>query len=154
MADYTFLVNDIKEACENEGTEFLDYIPKMVNRAEERLTKDLDDYGLVSYTSVAVGDRIVTLPTGTRIVKNINITANGTRINLLQRTDEFINDYWPVIASTGEPKYYAPRNNSTVLIAPTPSSAFDGSVAPINCLFLDTAFSPSNIITTIGPEDR
>ena len=87
MADYTFLVNDIKEACENEGTEFLDYIPKMVNRAEERLTKDLDDYGLVSYTSVAVGSRIVTLPTGTRIVKNINITANGTRINLLQRTD-------------------------------------------------------------------
>ena len=75
MADYTFLVNDIKEACENEGTEFLDYIPKMVNRAEERLTKDLDDYGLVSYTSVAVGSRIVTLPTGTRIVKNINITA-------------------------------------------------------------------------------
>ena len=68
MADYTFLVNDIKEACENEGTEFLDYIPKMVNRAEERLTKDLDDYGLVSYTSVAVGDRIVTLPNETGTV--------------------------------------------------------------------------------------
>ena len=150
MADYTFLVNDIKEACENEGTEFLDYIPKMVNRAEERLTKDLDDYGLVSYTSVAVGSRIVTLPTGTRIVKNINITANGTRINLLQRTDEFINDYWPVIASTGEPKYYAPRNNSTVLIAPTPSSAFDGEVVHVSRPTTLTSADPTTYFSDLA----
>ena len=54
MADYTYLVNDIIQAAENEGTEFIDYVPKMVNRAEERLTRDLDDYGLVTYTSVAV----------------------------------------------------------------------------------------------------
>tara|TARA_R100000963_G_C4641193_1_gene104823 strand:+ start:907 stop:1557 length:651 start_codon:yes stop_codon:yes gene_type:complete len=149
MADYTYLVNDIKEACENEGTEFLDYIPKMVNRAEERLTKDLDDYGLVSYTSVAVGSRIVTLPTGTRIVKNINITSNSTKINLLQRTDEFINDYWPVIASTGEPKYYAPRNNSTVLIAPTPSSAFDGEVVHVSKPTALTSAEPTNYFSEL-----
>lgn len=85
MADYTFLVNDIIDACENEGAEFLAYVPNMVNRAEERLTKDLDDYGLVTYTSVAVDARIVTLPVGTRIVKNINITSNGSKINLLQK---------------------------------------------------------------------
>ena len=97
MVDYTYLVNDIIQASENEGTEFVNYIPNMVNRAEERLTKDLDDYGLVSYTSVAVssGNNILTLPTGTRVVKNINIVSNSTKINLLQRTDEYINDYWP-----------------------------------------------------------
>ena len=102
MANYTYLVNDIINACENDGTEFLDYVPNMVNRAEERLTKDLDDYGLVTYTSVAVslGNNILTLPTGTRIVKNINIVSDSTKINLLQRTDEYINDYWPVSAST------------------------------------------------------
>ena len=134
MANYTFLVNDIINACENDGTEFLDYIPNMVNRAEERLTKDLDDYGLVSYTSVAVssGNNIVTLPTGTRIVKNINIVSDSTKINLLQRTDEYINDYWPVSASTAEPRYYAPRNNSTVLIAPTPASTHNGQVVHIS----------------------
>ena len=54
MANYTFLVEDIIGATENDGTEFLNYIPKIVNRAEERLTNDLDDYGLVAYTSVAI----------------------------------------------------------------------------------------------------
>lgn len=144
MADYTFLVNDIIDACENEGAEFLAYVPNMVNRAEERLTKDLDDYGLVTYTSVAVGARIVTLPVGTRIVKNINITSNGSKINLLQRTDEFINDYWPVIASTSEPKYYAPRDNTTVLIAPTPSSSFDGEVVHVSKPVALTSATPTN----------
>ena len=109
MANYTYLVNELIAATENDSTEFLNFIPNMTNRAEERLVKDLDDYGLVSYTSVAVstGQNKITLPTGTRIVKNFNLVSNGTKINLLMRTDEYINDYWPVSASTGEPIYYS-----------------------------------------------
>jgi len=134
MANYTFLTEDIIGATENDGTEFLAYIPKMVNRAEERMTRDLDDYGLVTYTSVAVsaGNNIITLPVGTRIIKNFNIQSNGTRIHLLQRTDEYIKDYWPVSASTGTPAYYGRRNNTTVLIAPTPVSTYDGEIAYVS----------------------
>ena len=134
MANYTYLVSDIIAAAEDDSTEFYNYIPNMVNRAEERLTKDLDDYGLVTYTSVAVSasNNKVTLPSGTRIVKNVNITSDGSKINLLQRTDEFINDYWPVSASTSEPKYYARRNNTTILIAPTPASTVNGEIVHIN----------------------
>jgi hypothetical protein len=134
MGNYTYLVGDIIAAAEDDSTEFYNYIPNMVNRAEERLTKDLDDYGLVTYTSVAVsaGNNKVTLPSGTRIVKNVNITSNSSKINLLQRTDEFINDYWPVSASTSEPKYYARRNNTTILIAPTPASTVNGEIVHVN----------------------
>ena len=106
MANYTYLVNDILETTENGSSEFLSSVPKMVNKAELRLTKDLDDYGLVSYTSVAVssGKNIVNLPEGTRILKNFNIVSGGTKINLLQRTDEFINDYHPIV--TGKQYFY------------------------------------------------
>ena len=146
MANYTYLVDDISQATENDGTEFLNYIPKMVNRAEERLTRDLDDYGLVTYTSVAVSSGVnqVTLPSGTRIVKNLNIVANGTRINLLQRTDEYLRDYWPVSASTGTPEYYARRNNTTVLLAPTPVSTFDGEVVHISRPTTLASATPNN----------
>ena len=149
MANYTYLVNDILEAAENDSTEFLNYIPKMIYRTEERLTRDLDDYGLVAYTSVAMaaGNNQVTLPSGTRIIKNINITANSTKINLLQRTDEYINDYWNVSASTGTPQYYARRNNVTVLIAPTPVSTFNGEVVHISRPTTLTSATNTNYFT-------
>tara|TARA_B110000285_G_scaffold235371_1_gene316674 strand:+ start:3297 stop:3950 length:654 start_codon:yes stop_codon:yes gene_type:complete len=149
MANYTYLVNDILEAAENDSTEFLNYIPKMIYRTEERLTRDLDDYGLVAYTSVAMtaGNNQVTLPSGTRIIKNINITANSTKINLLQRTDEYINDYWNVSASTGTPQYYARRNNVTVLIAPTPVSTFNGEVVHISRPTTLTSTTNTNYFT-------
>lgn len=130
MANYTYLVNDIIEATENDGSEFIAAIPKMVNRVEERLTKTLDDYGLVTATSVALsaGKNTFTLPTGTLIIKNIHLKDNGTKISLLQRTDEFINDYWPVSASTGTPKYYARKTNTDILFAPTASATYGGSI--------------------------
>jgi len=134
MANYTYLVNDIIETTENDNSDNTSAIPKFVNRAELRLTKDLDDYGLVTYTSVAVssGKNIINLPSGTRILKNFNINNAGTKINLLQRTDEFLNDYWNVSASTGTPQYYARRDNTTVLIAPTAVSTVDGIIVHIS----------------------
>ena len=130
MANYTYLVNDIIEASENDGTEFVAYIPKMVNRVEDRMIKALDDYGLVTATSVALsaGKNIFELPTGTKVIKNIHLKDAGTKIALLQRTDEFINDYWPVSASTGTPKYYARKTNSQILFAPTASATYGGSI--------------------------
>jgi hypothetical protein len=146
MANYTYLVNDIIETTENDGTEFVNHIPKLVNRAEERLTKALDDYGLVTVTSITLsaGTNDYTLPTGTRLVKNINITNNGTKINLLQRTDEFINDYWPVSASTGTPKYYAKRTNTQVRFAPTASADYSGELVYITRPTTLTSATDSN----------
>ena len=146
MANYTYLVNDIIESTENDNSDFASAIPKMVNKAELRLTTSLDDYGLVTYTSVAVasGNNKVTLPAGTRIIKNVNINNGGTRINLVQRTDEFINDYWSVSASTGTPEYYARRDNTTILIAPTPVSTVDGIVAHISRPTALASATPNN----------
>lgn len=146
MANYTYLVNDLIESTENDNSDFETAIPRMVNKAELRLTTDLDDYGLVTYTSVAVssGKNIITLPAGTRIVKNVNINNAGTKINLVQRTDEFINDYWSVSASTGTPEYYARRDNTTILIAPTAVSTVDGIVAHISRPVTLASATPTN----------
>jgi hypothetical protein len=119
MANYTYLVNDIIGATENDGSEFVAYIPQMVNRVEERLTKALDDYGLVTATSIA-------LTSGTNTF--IHIKESGSKIGLLQRTDEFINDYWPVSASTGTPKYYARKTNTNIVFAPTASTTYSGEL--------------------------
>lgn len=130
MANYTYLVTDIIDATENDGNEFVAAIPKMVNRVEERLVKALDDFGLVTTTTVTLsaGKNTLTLPAETRYVKNLRIEDNGTKINLLQRTDEFVYDYWPVSASTGTPKYYAKKTNTNVIVAPTASATYSGEL--------------------------
>ena len=81
------------------------------------------------------------------LIKNVNINNNGTRINLVQRTDEFINDYWSVSASTGTPEYYARRDNTTILIAPTPVSTVDGIVAHVSRPTALTTATPNNYFT-------
>lgn len=151
MADYTYLVNDIIEACENNSTEFLNYVPKMVNRAEERLSRDLDDYGLVVKTSVAVssGNAHITLPSGTRIVKNFSVEVNGSRINLLLRTDEYLNEYWPVSASTGVPQYYAKITDVSLRVAPTPSSTSNGKLITVARPTTLSSASSTNYFTKI-----
>ena len=93
-----------------------------------RITKDIDDVGLDEYTTVSVSSGnagAVPLNDRVRIVRNVNYTVStGTTVtNLLQRTVEYANDYWPVSASTGTPRYYSRRTNSSIKIVPTPVSA-------------------------------
>lgn len=148
MANYTYLVDDLIGATENDGTEFLAYVPKIVNRAEERMTRDLDDYGLVTHTSVAVsaGNNIVTLPVGTRVIKNFTVSLSGSgKTPLLQRTDEYINDYWPIASSTSDiPIYYARRDNTTITIAPTTNATYSGQIVHVNKPIALASATPNN----------
>lgn len=151
MSTYSFLQDDVTQACENDSEEFATYFPKMVNRAEERLARDLDDYGLVTETSIAVssGNANIALPTGTRIIKNLNIEADGTRINLLPRTDEYLNAYWPVSASTATPVYYSRITDTSVRVAPTPVSTFSGRLVYTSRPTTLTSASNTNYFTKI-----
>ena len=133
MPDYDYLITDVKNTTENDGTEFSAQLPKIVNKAENKLTTDLDDHGLTVYTSIAIpsGQAIVSIPSGTRIVRNFSMTQNGSRKNMLLRTMEFVNDFWPVSASTSAPIYYAYRGNTEIRIAPTPASTHNGEIMTV-----------------------
>ena len=128
MATYTYLKTDIINTTENDSTEFATQIPYFINKAELRITKDLDDVGLDEFATVSVSSgnaATVSLNDRVRIVRNVNykVSTGTTVTNLLQRTVEYVNDYWPVSASTGNPRYYARRTNSSIKIVPTPVSA-------------------------------
>jgi hypothetical protein len=116
MPNYADLKDDIIKTSENDGTEFSSQIPKFVQKAEFRLVKDLDDFGLDEYTIVSVSSAnagSITLNDRVRVIRNVNYkTSSGTSVtNLLPRTTEYVNDYWPVSASTGTPRYYTRKNN-------------------------------------------
>ncbi len=130
MPDFAFLKNDLINTTENDSTEFSDQIPFFVEKTENRLSNDLDDFGLDFFTTVScsIGNPIISLPVDTKIVRNVNVisSASSTRTSLLQRTYEYAIDYWPhASASVGDPRYYSRKTNTEIYIVPTPASAVD-----------------------------
>lgn len=136
MVAYSYLKADLINSSENDSTDFEAQIPYFVEKAELRLTKDLDDVGLDEYSSITLtaGTATVSLNDRVRIVRNVNYTtsASSVKTNLLQRTIEYANDYWPVSASTGTPRYYSRKNNSSIFVVPTPASTLTGEIQTVS----------------------
>ena len=133
MPAYSYLKTDIINTSENDSTEFADQISYFVNRSEDRLIKELDDAGLDYYTTVTftASDPVVSLPDGALVVRNVNFktSISSNIITLLQRPYEYAIDYWPYAsASTGTPRYYSRKNNTSIYIVPTPVSTVTGEV--------------------------
>ena len=128
MPNYSYLKTDLINTTENDSTEFATQVSTIIYKTELRMIKDLDDAGLNEYTTISVSSGnagTVSLSDRARIVRNVNykVSTGTTVTNLLQRTVAYVNDYWPVSASTGTPRYYTRRNNSSIKIVPTPVSA-------------------------------
>jgi hypothetical protein len=133
MPAYSYLKTDIVNTAENDSTEFEEQISYFVERAEDRLIKELDDAGLDYYSSFTftASDPVVSLPDGTLVIRNVNFktSTSSNIITLLQRPYEYAIDYWPhASASTGTPRYYSRKNNTSIYIVPTPVSAITGEV--------------------------
>jgi hypothetical protein len=147
MPSYSDLVSDIQNTAENDSEEFSNQIPIIINKAEFRLIKELDDVALNKTVSVvtSINNPLVSLASDTRIIRNISIKVSGSKINLLQRSQEYINDYWPFVStSVGEPKYYAMKSNTQIYIAPTPASAYDTEVVYVARPVTLTSATPNN----------
>ena len=133
MPSYSFLKTDLINTTENDSNEYESQISNIVERAESRLMKELDDSGLDNYSTFTftAGDPVVTVPSGTLVVRNVNyktsVSSNIT--TLLQRPYEYAIDYFPhASASTGTPRYYSRKNNTEIYIVPTPASALTGEI--------------------------
>ena len=133
MPNYAFLKADLINTSENDSTEYSDQIPKFVEKAEDRLMKELDDPGLDNFVSFSftASSPTVSLPVDALVVRNVNFTTSTSSLktSLLQRTYEYAIDYWPYAsASVGTPRYYARKNNTSIYVVPTPTSALAGEI--------------------------
>ena len=139
MPNFSFLKTDIINTIENDSSEFETQISFFVEKAEDRLIKELDDPGLDNYStfSFTASDPVVSLPADALVIRNVNYTTSvsttdvpaSSKVNLLQRTYEYAIDYFPFAsASTGTPRYYSRKTNTQIYIVPTPASAVSGEI--------------------------
>ena len=111
---YSSLVQQIMDTMEDNSSEFESAVPDFIRRAELRLTREMDTHGLTQYftSNFTKGEAFLAIPSTNLIVKNVNyltsatttmdygrVVGPNTRISLLVRTKEYLEDYWPVRTS-------------------------------------------------------
>ena len=124
MTTYSTLKADIKDFMEDDGTEFSSAVDTFIDVAELKLSRDLavPAFRKRQTSTLTQSDPFLTLPTDFVVLEYLQLNNSNVRTALLLKSDEFMQEYWPNRTSTGTPKYYAYFDNSTIYVAPTPSS--------------------------------
>jgi hypothetical protein len=122
---YATLVTALRDTTEDQGAEFLAYIPTAIQLAEDRVLRDLDLELFDTITALAftATNPVVTKPTGAIATRTLHYTdVSGNFVLLEPRSWEFVKDYWPnATTTTASPKYFAEYSATQYYIAGTPS---------------------------------
>ena len=151
----------IRDYTEVDDTVLSDsIINTIVKNAESRIFRsvDSDDTKFYAVSQTTIGNRYITVPTGTRIIRYVQITDNSTSDQefLKQVDSSFIATYHPDpdnSSDRGKPKYYAHWDNDNWVVAPTPDAAYDLTMAYIKQpTTITTSVSTTTEISTKQPD--
>ena len=131
-------------ATTDNDTPFLDYIPNIIDLAEQRCYRDLDLLSTVvrdTASSCIANSRNFTLPSTSGrfvVVNGINIVtpfgstvSTGTRNRLPQLSLDALDALWPsntAASATTVPRYFAMVTDQTIAYGPPPGNAFQVEV--------------------------
>jgi hypothetical protein len=137
--DYDTYVDQISNLLVIGSTDanFLTMLPGMIAYAEGRIYRELDLVATSITNSTAAmtaGNRSLTLPSsyGNLIINNVNVitpatatSTSGTRNPLAETTPDVIDAIWGADNSNkGQPKFWAPVDNETIIVGPSPDAAY------------------------------
>ena len=140
MATYTLanLQTDIRNYTEVGSTVLSDTIlERIIKNAEQTIFRavDMDDERFYATSNCIIGNRYVSTPSDCRVIRyvqllNDNVSPN-IQVFLEQRDVSFMAEYYntPSTASTSLPKYWANWNETCWVIAPTPDTAYEITMA-------------------------
>ena len=127
-------------------------INRFVQNAENRIFKtvDSDDKKFYATSETTAGNRYITVPTGTRIIRYIQVTddSSSDQVYLKQVDSSFIATYHPDPDNSDDhaiPKYFAHWDNDNWVVAPTPDASYVLTMAYIK---QPTTITTSNSTTT------
>ena len=105
----------------------------IVQQVENRIYREaqIDAYRQYATSNMVVGQRYVSVPTGLRNIRYVQITdSSGNQTFLEQKDTSYMAEYDPTPGSSyGTPKYYANWDEDTWVVAPTPSDTFAITIA-------------------------
>jgi hypothetical protein len=124
---FTTLKTAIQDYTDNTETTFVSQLSRFIINAEERILKEcqLDVFRKNVTGSLTGSVKFLAKPTDFLAPYSLSVIDSSENEFLLYKHITFLQDYTPNPATTGIPLYYGDWDDSTFLIAPTPSSSLD-----------------------------
>ena len=130
----TNLQDDIRDYTEVDSTVFsTGVLNTMIKNAENRIYRDSDsdDNRFYATSNLVIGNRYVTVPSDLRFIRYIQVKdSSGNQVFLEKRDTSFMSEYYNTPATqSGLPKYYANWDAENWVVAPTPDSTYEITMA-------------------------
>ena len=130
----TNLQDDIRNYTEVDDSVFSSTIlSTIIKNAENRIYRDSDsdDDRFYATSSLVTGNRYVTIPSDLRFIRYVQLKNDaGDQIFLEKRDTSFMAEYYSTPSTAaGIPKYYGNWDASYWVVAPTPDSTYEITLA-------------------------
>ena len=127
---YTQLKSSIQDYTDNNETSFVSNLDRFIKSTEQRIfsTVDLEFFRKNVSGTMTSGNQFLATPTDYLASFNMSIENSGSKVFLLQKDVNFLQESYPDSTVTGVPKYYAAYDVSNFLIAPTPNANFSSEL--------------------------
>ena len=124
---FTTLKTAIQDYTDNAESTFVSQLSRFILNAEERILKEcqLDVFRKSVEGNLTSSGKFLTKPTDFLAPYSLSVINSSKNEFLLYKHVTFLQDYTPNPATTGTPLYYGDWDDSTFLIAPTPSSSLN-----------------------------
>ena len=145
----TTLKSAIQDYTENTETTFVSNLRSFIRSAENRLFKmiDFEVFRKNATSATTSSDPYLSVPTDFLAPFSFSITSSSSKVFLLEKDVNFIQEYNPNSSTTGEPKYYARFDIDNFIISPTPDSNY---TCEIHYYYKPTSLADSTITLTVG----
>lgn len=151
---YDSLVADVQSYLERTDTATVEKIPTFVMLAEQALAADIKFLGnlTVNNSTMIISSSVIAKPARWRKTVSMNVTVAGVKQPILLRKYEYLREYWPDVAETGVPAYYADYDYTHWLVAPTPAAAYTFEVLYYERVQPLDSSNQSNWFTEYAPQ--
>lgn len=158
VTTFDSLKTDIRQYLERGFTAESDpyvyeQIPKLINRAERRITRELKIEGFIAAvtTTFQAGLSVYSKPDRWRDTISMTIETPKGKAPIFTRSYEYLRNYWPDDAATAQPEFYADYGYSHWLVVPTPDVNYTAEVMYYQLPPLLDETTQTNWLTAYAP---
>jgi hypothetical protein len=123
---YNSLTDLVLQYLERSDPAVVAFIPTAITLAEFEIAQDIKTLGQMEVVTanMEIGNPVIQKPARWRKTVSMTVTTPTGKQPVLLRKLEYLNSYWPTVATTGTPLFYADYDYDNWFVAPTPSAAY------------------------------